>query len=467
MPLEPRPSVPTVARHVPGASAGEHRENPGDPPPPRLSRGPPQGPRHVNEPGSRVTCRGLQGRRAVAAAPRRFRRERRRPCGARGAEVSPRRRRRRRRGAAPRPRVTRHRGARRAAILLQTQTERSGRRGSASAPSPPPPPPPPPSPARRPPPRDPSLAPPAVSARQLRGPRPAAGPAASPPPTLRAGRAELREPEAERGPPARTLPRLLPAGRPPPAARCARPPGLSPPPPGCGSRPRAPGGHVVLAARASACPAALVTVAPAGLAPVLSAPGAAARPAEGAATPMPHVPGESPHPGCLADLAGAGGVVKSKRAVSGANLDAFPVSQSTSAASAPKIPAGEQRWCSLMGSPASPCRPGRTPAPAGLGLPAPKPGPLGRLPDLAPRHSSSRATAPHTRPFLFFQLPVSSAWCEPPSLCLLLTTRDTKRSSALPLLLCHIRNSDCSCFMPSTKNADGPETRLAGSSPAL
>lgn len=185
------------------------------------------GPRHVTSraPGSRAEAGrwGLSGATGVRTAARGAREERTRRGGA-GRSRGGRRRRRRRRRGRPRGPASASRGARRAAILLQTQTQRSGRRGSASVPSPAAAAVPGPSPPRAAHAPDWTLAPPAVSARRSRGPQPTARPRGRPAPDAAAAAPSPRASEAlepARGPPTRTLPRLLPEAA---AARCVRPP---------------------------------------------------------------------------------------------------------------------------------------------------------------------------------------------------------------------------------------------------
>ena len=234
--------VAMVAHHVRGGSRGAPWGHPHHPPGPQqaVSR---------EAPGSRVTCRGGSGATGIRAAPAGHARsalgragrsgpEQQRgavavAAAAAGAE-----------GAAPRPRVRVTWCE--AGSHLATNTnreERPPRERQRPLPR-----------RRRPParrasptPRDRSLAPPARRGKRPAAPRtPARGRArARPAPDAEAAAPSLREPKRERGPPARTLPRLLPRPPPPtPGVPALRPSPPDPPPARAGAPRRPEGGRL-------------------------------------------------------------------------------------------------------------------------------------------------------------------------------------------------------------------------------
>ncbi|XP_017895489.1 PREDICTED: basic proline-rich protein-like [Capra hircus] len=258
-----------TCRGLPGSTP---RDTLTSPPPPARGR---QGHVRNRAPGSRAGVGGGPGGGGRPGRARRAGGERARPCGSERA------------GAAeggcgggggggggggP---ASASRGARRAAILLQTQTERSGRRGSASAPTPAAATPRPAARRQRPGTGASRRPPAAVSARRPRGPPPAAGPGPGPPPTPRrprracesqsgsAGRRHGPSPVSSRGrrprrpvrpPPEPPRRPLLPARPGPPR----RPKGGRLPPGGGRRRPRTwrplPEGHAVLPGRPASFP---------------------------------------------------------------------------------------------------------------------------------------------------------------------------------------------------------------------
>lgn len=176
--------------------------------------------------------------------------------------------------------------------MLQTQTERSGRRGSASAPSPAAPAAPGPPRAASPPPAScrprpvtgvSRCLPAVVSARWPRRPRPAAGPGAGPPPTPRRPRRACKsQSEGHRHGPPLAPPEAAATRLPPPGRGVGPSPGAASSaavPPGGGGRPRPthlaplPEGHAVLPAG----PPLSHPRAPNGRAPILLKPGQGSR----------------------------------------------------------------------------------------------------------------------------------------------------------------------------------------------